>query len=187
MNRLLQNHVGIEIIGPRICSVLVLAIVVTGCATPLRRPLLAPTGSTSWRAVVPTGTARYKLVAGDVSSGAIPFQRVAPLYPRSLLAVCPAPVQVEALLIVNQAGKVGEVRVALEATAMPNRRQFIDAVRVAAQQWQFLPLQITHSATDASGNTYVVDTHSKPFSLTYVFRFECRAGKASVNSGIAGP
>ncbi|MEO7066092.1 MAG: hypothetical protein ABI114_04235 [Rhodanobacter sp.] len=186
MNNLLRKHVVAVIVAPRICGVLALGVVLAGCAPPLHSPRLEPTGSASWRAVVPAGTERYTLVAGDASSGATPIHRVTPVYPPSLLAACPAPLQVQALLIVNEAGNVGEVRVAHEASAAPDRRQFIDAVRVAARQWQFLPLRITHWATDASGNTHLVDTQSKPFSLTYAFRFECHAGKVSVHAEPTG-
>jgi hypothetical protein len=132
---------------------------------------------------MPAGTTRYKLAIGDVATGANVFQRVTPIYPAGQLAACPVPREVEALLIVDQAGKVSEVRVAGEAQADANRRSFIAAVRAAAMQWRFNPLQVQHWAADADGNSQVVDSETKPFSWTYVFRFECHAGKAAVSSG----
>jgi len=129
--------------------------------------------------------ARYQLAMGDMSSGAMPFQRVTPTYPVGQLATCPPPQEVQAQLIVDQAGKVGEVRVVDETQADASRHQFIAAVRVAALQWQFSPLQIDHWAADADGNSHVVDSETKPFSLSYVFRFECHEGKSVVSSTAA--
>ncbi|WP_082547637.1 hypothetical protein [Rhodanobacter sp. Soil772] len=160
-----------------------LLLTLVGCATtPPLPPPPSATGEASWRAVVPPGTTRYQLALGEVSSGGTPFQRVTPAYPPSLLARCPPPQEVPALLIVDGQGKVGEVRVTGEAQADAGRHAFIDAVRVAALQWQFSPLTIDHWAADADGNSHVVDSETKPFSLSYVFRFECHGGKSSVST-----
>lgn len=153
-----------------------------GCATTQRMPPPPPTGDASWHMVAPAGTTRYQLALGDVSSGATPFQRVTPIYPNDQLARCPPPQDVQAQLIVDQAGKVSEVRVVDEAQADAGRRSFIAAVRVAALQWQFSPLQISHWAADADGNSHVVDSETKPFSLSYVFRFACHGGESSVST-----
>lgn len=151
-------------------------------------PAVPPaTGEASWRMVVPEGTTRYQLAMGDVSSGATPFQRVTPIYPATLLVTCPSPREVQALLIVDTSGDVGEVRVDGEAQMDAVQRQFIAAVRTAARQWQFSPLQITHWAADAGGNSHVVDREARPFSLAYVFRFECHAGQAVISSEAAAP
>lgn len=173
--------------SPKAWKAIVLSIALTGCATTQHSLPPAAIGDASWRVVAAPGTVRYQLAIGDVSSGATPFERVAPVYPAALLAACPAPVEVEALLIVNRAGKVGKVWMADEATAGPNRRPFIDAVRVAARQWQFNPLQITHWAADAEGDSHVVDSETRPFSLSYVFRFACHAGKSTVSAAAAKP
>lgn len=167
--------------------VAVLGTALAGCATPPHAPPPPATGDASWRIVAPPGTARYQLAMGEVASGATPFRRVAPRYPPELLATCPPPVDVQALLIVGPSGKVEAVRVADEGTANAARHRFIDAVRVAARQWQFAPLQITHWAGDADGSTHVVDSQTRPFSLTYAFRFECHAGKAAVSTAAARP
>ncbi len=154
-----------------------------GCATTQPTPALSPsTGDASWREVVPAGTRRYQLALGEVSSGGTPFQRVTPMYPPSLLAGCPPSQEVPALLIVDGAGKVGEVRVAGEVQADADRRAFIAAVRVAVLQWRFNPLTINRWAADADGNSHLVDSGTQPFSLAYVFRFECHAGKATVSA-----
>ncbi|WP_049620782.1 hypothetical protein [Frateuria defendens] len=139
-------------------------------------------GDASWRAVEPAGTAHYQLALGQVASGAGTIQRVDPVYPPSQLAACPPPVDVQALLIVDEAGKVGEVRVADEAAADPARRAFIAAARAAATQWRFAPLTVTRWAADANGNSHQVDSAARPFSQTYVFHFACHAGQSSTSA-----
>ena len=62
---------------------------------------------------------------------------------------------------------------------------FYAAARAAVLQWEFNPLRINHWAADADGNTHAVDSKTKPFSLSYAFRFECHAGKATVMSAPA--
>jgi len=166
-----------------------LLLILAGCAAEPVLPPLPPsaTGEASWRAVVPPGTTRYQLALGEVSSGGTPFQRLTPAYPPNLLAICPPPQDVPVLLVVDGKGMVSEVRVAGEAQADAGRRAFIAAVRVAASQWQFNPLQINRWAADADGNSHVVDSETRPFSLAYVFRFECHAGKSTVSSAAAKP
>lgn len=158
-----------------------------GCATaPPEAPPSAPaTGDASWRIAIPPGTKRYQLAIGEVSSGGTSFRRVSPLYPAGPLAGCPPPQELSALLVIDDKGAVGEVRVAGEARADAGRHAFIDAVRTAALQWKFNPLQINRWAADADGNSHVVDSQTRPFSLTYVFRFECHAGKSAVSAAAA--
>ncbi len=166
-----------------------LLLILVGCAiTPPRPPPLpSATSEASWRAVLPPGTTRYPLALGEVSSGGTPLQRVTPAYPPDLLARCPPPQEVPALLIVGANGRLDEVRVAGEAQADAGRRAFIAAVRVAALQWQFNPLLINRWAADADGNSHVVDSETKPFSLAYVFRFACPAGKPAVSAVATTP
>lgn len=168
-----------------VVGMLVLAL--AGCAHAPSSPSTSPSaeGSASWRAVLPEGTARYQLAMGEVSSGAAPDRRVEPVYPAALLARCPAPVEVRALLVVNAAGRVDDVRVDGEAGADADRRPYIDAVKAAASQWTFLPLKVERWAADANGDSHVVDSETRPFSLAYDFRFECRAGTAHVTAGAA--
>jgi hypothetical protein len=165
----------------------VLLLLLAGCATPRHQPPPPATGDASWRVVAPPGTVHYQLALGEVSSGAAPLKRVRPVYPPGQLASCPPPQEVPALLIVDGQGKVDEVRVTDEARADAGRRAFIDAVRAAALQWQFSPLTISRWAADADGNSHAVDSGTRPFSLTYVFRFECHAGKSTVSSAAAPP
>lgn len=165
-------------------------LMLAGCAsTPSTNPPPPATGEATWLAVTPPGTRHYQLALGDVSSGATLEQMVAPTYPPDLLASCPAPVQVQALVIVGTSGAVTEVRVAGENTADATRGRFIGAVRVAALRWQFVPLQVTHWAADADadGNSHQVDSGARPFSLTYQFHFACHAGKPAVTTSPAVP
>jgi hypothetical protein len=164
-----------------------LLLTLVGCAVTQRIPPPPPTGDAAWRMVAPPGTTRYQLALGEVSSGGAPFQRVAPVYPPNLLVSCPPPQEVPALLIVGANGRVDEVRVTGEAQADASRHAFIAAVRAAALQWQFNPLQIDRWAADADGNSHVVDSETKPFSLAYVFRFACHAGRSAVSAAAATP
>ena len=162
-------------------------LLLAACATTQNaKPSASPaTGETSWREASTPDMAHYLLALGEVSSGATPIQRVTPVYPVDQLATCPPPQEVQALLVVDPAGKVSEVRVVNEAQADADRRQFITAARAAALQWQFSPLQINHWAADANGNSHVVDSETKPFSLGYVFRFACHDGKSAISSSAA--
>lgn len=130
-------------------------------------------------------TQHYQLALGETASGANAIERVTPTYPPALLKTCPALVDVQARLIVDEAGHVSHVQVANDAQATPDRHRFIDAVRAAASQWTFEPLQIEHWAADANGDSHEIDRRTKPFSLDYVFSFRCSAGKAQVSSGAA--
>lgn len=167
-------------------ATLLSALALGGCThAPSHAPTPSSTGKASWKAVVPEGTARYQLAMGEVSSGAAPDRRVDPVYPPSLLARCPPPEQVRALLVVDTAGKVDEVRVQDEAGAGADRRLYIAAVKAAAMQWTFAPLKVDRWAADANGESHVVDSETRPFSLTYDFRFECHGGEARVTTGDA--
>jgi len=168
---------------PRFLAIVAGLAGLAGCAAgPAPIPPPPPAGDASWRAVEAADTRHYELAMGEVSSGAVPATRVAPVYPASLLASCPPPREVTARLIVDDQGKVAEVRVAQESLADAELRLFIDAVRTAARQWDFQPLTISRWAADAEGESHVVDQSAKPFSQDYVFRFECHGGEAAVTS-----
>ncbi|MGP1665605.1 MAG: hypothetical protein ACTS5I_06790 [Rhodanobacter sp.] len=160
-----------------------LVLLLTGCASSPPMPSAPPAqGDASWHMVVPPDTTRYPLAAGEISAGGTPIQRVAPVYPAAQLASCPPPQEVQALLIVGDDGNVAEVRVADEALATAARRSFIAATRAAALQWEFSPLQINHWASNAAGESHLVDSTTRPFSLAYVFSFSCRGGTAAVST-----
>ena len=160
-----------------------------GCARHAVRTDTPPPneGDASWRAVEQPDTVHYQLAMGEVSSGATTIQRVTPVYPAAQLAACPPVVDVTAQLIVDRAGKVTEVRPGDAASAKADLAPYLDATRTAALRWQFNPLQINHWAADANGESHVVDSRTEPFSLDYLFRFTCRAGRATVSAGDAVP
>lgn len=162
-------------------------LLIVGCAThPTRQPTAPPraTGDASWKMEVPAASQRYQLAAGTIATGSNAVQMVTPVYPTSQLAACPSPTQVRALLIVDGTGKVAEVRMLGELKADELRKPFDQAVRSAALQWRFNPLQVQHDAVDAAHNPVVI-SEVRPFSMAYVFRFACHAGKATVTSDSA--
>jgi len=131
-------------------------------------------------------TQHYAVSSQQIASGSIAIQRVPPDYPAVELAACPPAEDVQAQLIVDTAGHVSEVRVDDEAQATVPRHHYIDAVRAAALQWQFEPLEIGTWLNDPSGSPHLV-SQAKPFSLVYVFHFECHNGRASASFGKAPP
>jgi len=169
--------------GTLLPGLLVLGL--AGCATVAAPPARAPNeGSTSYRMLDDGHMAHYQLAMGDTATGGTPFRRVAPVYPPEQLAACAPLQEVDVKVIVDEAGKVGDVRGILtdDMSGMPPWPAFFAAVRTAVLQWQFNPLRINHWAADADGNSHEVDSATRPFSLMYAFRFECRAGKATVSS-----
>lgn len=162
-----------------------LALGVAGCATVAKPPAKASNeGSTSYHMVDDGHMAHYQLAIGDTATGATPFQRVTPVYPPDQLSACPPVQEIQVQVIVDETGKVSDVRGVLvdDMSSMPPWQAFFDAVRAAVLQWRFNPLRINHWAADADGNTHEVDSTTKPFSLMYAFRFECHAGKTTVSS-----
>jgi len=158
-----------------------------GCAHRVVRPASPPAnrGDASWHAVEQADTVHYQLALGEVSSGATPMQRVAPVYPPSMLQGCPPVVDITAQVIVDEQGRVTDVRPADAASRAPAVQPFLAATRTAAMRWVFSPLQVNHWSADAEGESHVVDSRTLPFSLDYAFRFSCHAGSAQVSQGDA--
>lgn len=167
------------------CAGLCVATVLAGCAGTPTWPERPPVheGAASWHAVEPPGTVHYQLALGEVSSGGTALVRVTPTYPAGELAACPPVVEVIAKLIVDTRGRVAEVRPEIVQAALADRSPFLEATRAAAMQWRFDPLQINRWSADANGESHVVDSRTEPFSLDYVFRFSCHAGRAGVSTG----
>jgi hypothetical protein len=156
-----------------------------GCAsTQTPKAQSAPQGSTSWHVVDTGDTPHYAISQQQVASGSIPIQRVPPNYPTEELAACPPSTDVQAQLIVDTQGRVSDVRVSDEVQASAQRHHYIDAVRLAALQWQFEPLEIGNWVNGQDGSPHLV-SEAKPFSLVYVFHFECHNGQASTSVGKA--
>ena len=155
------------------------ALLLAGCASsPSSKPAShLPVGQTSYQARAKDGMQHYQLALGEISTGAAPQHQPAPAYPPEWLAARLPPQEIEALLIVDTAGKVSEVRIAAEARTDPQQRLFALAVRSAAEQWTFEPLRISRWAADANGNPHEVDGEARPFSVNYVFHFAWKDGK----------
>ena len=130
----------------------------------------------------------YRLPMGDISSGGTAIQRNLPVYPKSLLSACPAPVEVEVRVDVNRVGRVEKVSgvVIDDAATTPRWHQYFLAARAAAMQWRYNPVQVTHLAADVDGNSHVVDSANESFERLYRFRFECHAGKPVVGVAEVG-
>jgi len=164
-----------------------LGIALAGCASvpPTVPAKPAVEGDTSYRAAQKDDLQHYQLALGQVSTGAVPSHHPAPVYPDALLDQRLPPEEVEARLVVNEEGKVAEVRIADEERADAHTRLFDDAVRAAAMQWTFEPLRINQWASDANGNTHEVSSEARPFSLDYVFRFAWKDGKPVTDAGVS--
>ena len=154
------------------------SMLLAACATRQTAPPPA-IGDASWAMKVPAASQRYRLATGNTLTGS-----VTPIYPAALLSMCPPPQEVQALVIVDKAGRVSGMRVADEAQPGEQRRPFILATRKAVMQWRFNPLQVQHDGLDAAGNPVVI-SETRPFSLSYLFRFACHGGNATVTSNRA--
>jgi hypothetical protein len=163
----------------RISSPTVLAVVLAGCASQQVVPPPFHEGESSYRVLPEPGMTRYQLALGAVAGGAVPLDHPAPVYPPSQLAACPPSIRLRALMIVGTDGKVDDVRVDETAGVAP---AFARAVRAAAAQWRFVPLSISRWAADANGNSHLVESVLKPFSLPYEFSFSCHDGKPRTSS-----
>lgn len=171
---------------PCFASMLLLSACATHQSAPAAVPAAPATGDASWAMKTPAGAQRYQLATGDIATGADLAASVAPIYPAGLLPICPPPQEVQALVIVDKAGKVSGVRIAGDAHVAGSRGPFVLATRKAVMQWRFNPLQIQHDALDAAGNPVVI-SETRPFSLTYLFHFACHEGTATVTSNTTTP
>lgn len=116
-------------------------------------------------------TRHVPLALGQTSTGATPLDHPSPNYPPGLIAWHLPPVEIEARLVVDEQGKVSDVRVRDGAEADPQQRPFIDAVRRAALRWTFVPWRTRQWAADANGDAHAVGDQAQPFEVAYLFRF----------------
>lgn len=127
------------------------------------------------------------LALGQTSTGATPLEQPLPVYPPALRALQKPPQEIEARLVVDAQGKVGEVRVMGEAQADPSHRQFIDAVREAAMRWTFVPWRTRQWAADANGDAHSVGDHAQAFEVGYLFRFAMNGDAPVVEARAMSP
>lgn len=163
-------------------------LLLAGCAAPAMPTPVAIVPEAGGRTPKSVAMQHYTLPMGDISSGGTAIVRHPPVYPAALLAACPEPVQVRARVSVDGTGRVRDVRSVLFAdpATTASWQPFLLAIRAAAMEWRFNPLQVTHWAADADGNSHVVDSKNEPFDRTYVFRFACHARKPVVGVAEAG-
>lgn len=122
-------------------------------------------------AASPRATRHIPLALGQTSTGATPLDHPSPIYPPALQASHLPPQEIEAWLVVDEQGKVSDVRVSGEATAGSNLHQFTAAVREAALRWTFVPWRTHQWAADAHGDAHSVGDQAQPFEVGYLFRF----------------
>jgi hypothetical protein len=164
------------------CRVIILSATLAAChATVKPAPQPNPEGSASWHQVNTQDAPRYQLSIDQVASGASIISRVSPIYPAQELTRCPPSVDVAAQLVVDESGRVSDVRVSDESQSDPSRHHYIDAVRTAAMQWDFDPLEIDKWANEPDGTRHLQSHEVKPFSLVYAFHFECHEGRGSTS------
>lgn len=166
------------------CQAMVLSAMLGACHTNVKpAPQAIPEGNASWHLVNDADTPRYRLSINQVASGARIISRVSPVYPVEELARCPPAVDVQAQLIIDESGHVSDVRVGDEMQSDASRHRYIDAVRAAAKQWTFSPLEIDNWVDNPDGTQHLQSEESKPFSLEYAFHFECHDGRTSTSVG----
>ncbi|RDI99250.1 hypothetical protein DVT68_10325 [Dyella solisilvae] len=122
------------------------------------------------------------LALGQASTGGDVPSHPLPVYPPTLVTARLPPQEIRARLMVDEQGKVAEVRIDGEPQADAQRRLFAAAVREAALQWIFMPLRTSRWAADAAGNAHDVDSGPQPFSVGYLFRFAWRDGRPLVEA-----
>lgn len=153
-----------------------------GCATSMQPvPTPANDGAVSWKATNDPAQQHYQLKADQTASKVQVLDRVSPVYPASLLSLNLPVQEIPVKAIVDEDGKVTEVRATAPMSADDTHQDaFFHAVVDAVRQWRYTPLLIT----DNDGNKPGAATHARPFSMDYVFRFEIKDGKPVVADGL---
>lgn len=140
------------------------AVLLACCASTPSRPERADAASSR-------ATLHIPLALGQTSTGATPLDHPSPIYPLALRASHLPSREIEARLVVDEQGKVSDVRVSGDAQADPNLHPFTDAVREAALRWTFVPWRTHQWAADAHGDAHSVGDQAQPFEVAYLFRF----------------
>ena len=156
-------------------------LVLAGCAMYAARTGASAGSSDAGRSARPVAMQHYTLPMGDISSGGNVIERPLPVYPKSMLASCPARFDLQVVMDVNRDGRVEHVVGEVVDAIPPHWRVYFPPVQAAAMQWRFNPLRVTHWVADVEGNSHVVDSANEPFKRKYTFRFACHAGKPVVS------
>jgi hypothetical protein len=130
--------------------------------------------------IVPAGSSgAYKLKRSEHAFGAQPIVHELPIYPASLVDRQLPAVSIRAKAIIDEQGRVTDVR-DMDGASTSDHALFFAACREAVIQWQFSPMTVVEQFDDGKGNMSETRKNA-PFSLDYAFRFELVDGKPSVS------
>jgi len=169
----------------RSIALLCTALVLTACHAP-QKPSGKPgapdrAGTVSYEELPAFAENQYKLKRDEHSFGAQPVEHDAPTYPASLVALQLPEATVRVKAIVDEQGRVTEVR-DLDTSTDPNHVAFFSACRDAVMHWSYTPMTVVEEFDDGHGNI-TQKRKNAPFSLDYGFRFALVEGKPLVSSG----
>lgn len=162
---------------------LIAAVSAAGCHTapsvPDRAKAPPKEGAVSYSALQPAAGEQYTLKVSEHAFGAQPIVRGAPAYPEALIAKALPPVVVRVKAIVDDSGKVSDVR-DLDPSSDPDHLAFFKACQAAVSTWEFSPMTVVQESDDGHGNISQVRKNAA-FSMDYAFRFELVDGKPHVS------
>jgi hypothetical protein len=181
---LVQGTTMIAISSGRLVGVamLIVAASATGCRTapsvPYRVESPHKEGAVSYSALPATAGDQYKLKVSEHAFGAQPIVRDAPAYPDALVAKGLPLVIVRVKAIVDDTGKVSDVR-NLDPSSDADDLAFFRACQAAVSKWEFSPMTVAQETDDGRGNISQLRKNTA-FSMDYAFRFEIVDGKPHV-------
>jgi len=189
-----RSHVFLSPAGFLFLLGAILMLLLAGCQHRAQKPAEVATvdparqGQVSARVVEPELEARYPSQPGMRYEQPTAFpDNPMPAYPETLLAARLPPVQLTLRLIINEEGRVSDVR---PVTRIANEHEpFLSAARVAVLKWKFLPLiQIgagpgkTMITVGEYTTAYPGAAIALPFHQDYVFTFRQLDGVPSVTA-----
>ncbi|UPG86405.1 energy transducer TonB [Luteibacter aegosomatis] len=168
----------------RSIALLCTALALTACHAPTK-PANKPAdpdraGTVSYKELPAFADNQYKLKRDEQAFGAQPVDHDAPAYPASLVALQLPETTVRIKAIVDEQGRVTEVR-DLDTSNDPNHSAFFAACRDAVMRWSYTPMTVVEEWDDGRGNI-TQKRRNAPFSLDYGFRFALVEGKPMVSS-----
>ncbi len=176
----------------RLSLSLLLIGLLAACATRSVGPEVSPAGDVGYKVVPPQTEGARRLDRGQSASGGAPFAGsiVLPSYPERWLSERLAPLVIEALVVIDEAGKPERVDLddsELRLVCADCATDFAASVRAALMQWTFAPLQIADWVDgpddDGDGEPDTVArgiVAAKPYSLRFQFTFSVRDGAGVV-------
>ena len=179
--------------GDRVFAVVAVVVVVAlaGCRTAGSRARSepAPTGQTSYEAVLDAGSRATRLAAQREFLPAAPTgENPSPVYPDDLLPFALPRQEIVVRLVLDESGRVAEIQQTDSSCAMDSRFRnvFETAIRDAVQEWRFRPAvrrTYVDAPDDGSGLPPYKVLRSEAPTRTYFdirFVFEVRDGRGIV-------